>query len=192
MDTTQLPLARDPDDERAEREGSFLRWLAEVAVLLGLAFILAMGLKIFVVQPFIIPSGSMEPTLKIADRVLVNKFTYRFTQPAAGDVVVFTAPDGSGTDYIKRVIAVGGQTVVIRDGTVSVDGRQLAEPYVNPAATDHYDTVQPIVVQRGSVFVMGDNRTNSRDSRYFGAQPVSHLLGKAFAVYWPLPRLGTL
>ena len=178
-----------PEDPRAEAEESFLRWLGELVVLVALAFILAMGIKTFVVQPFIIPSTSMVPTLEIDDRVLVNKFIYRFGSPSRGDVVVFTSPDNDGMDLIKRVIAVGGQTVELRDGTVFVDGSALKEPYVNPLIKDTYTSKQPTKVPPGYVWVMGDNRTNSRDSRYFGPQPVANLLGKAFCIYWPIPRI---
>lgn len=178
-----------PEDPRAEAEESFLRWLGELVVLVAVAFILAMGIKTFVVQPFVIPSTSMVPTLEVGDRVLVNKFIYRFEQPKRGDVVVFTSPDNDGMDLIKRVIAVGGQTVELRNGTVFVDDRPLKEPYVNPLIKDTYTSNEPTKVPAGYVWLMGDNRTNSRDSRYFGPQPVAHLLGKAFCIYWPIGRM---
>ncbi|MDO8915073.1 MAG: signal peptidase I [Coriobacteriia bacterium] len=168
---------------------SFGRWLLELAVLLVLAWALAWGIKSYVVQPFIIPSSSMEPTLIISDRVLVNRFIYRFTKPAPGDIVVFVSPEEGNIDLIKRVIAVGGQTIDIRDGKVFVDGTQRVEPFVNAAYPDHYDADAPFTVPEGSVYVMGDNRPNSKDSRYIGAQPVSRILGRAFAIYWPLGRL---
>jgi signal peptidase I len=181
-----------PAEEREVREESFLRWLGELVVLVALAFVLAMGIKTFVVQPFVIPSGSMEPTLQIQDRVLVNKFVYRFQKPQQGDVVVFLSPESNSIDYIKRVVAVGGQTVDIQNGVVRVDGKPLRETYVNHEVQDTYTSQQPIKVPADSVFLMGDNRTNSRDSRYFGPRPVSSLLGKAFFIYWPFNRLHTL
>lgn len=177
------------DDPRAEAEESFLRWLGELVVLVALAFILAMGIKTFVVQPFVIPSTSMVPTLEVGDRVLVNKFVYRFQQPKRGDVVVFTSPDDPGMDLIKRVVAVGGQTVEVRNGTVFVDDVALKEPYVNPRIRDTYSSREPVKVPAGYVWLMGDNRTNSRDSRYFGPQPNGNLLGRAFCIYWPVSRL---
>jgi signal peptidase I len=160
--------------------------------MVALAFALAMVVKTFVVQPFVIPSGSMEPTLLIQDRVLVNKFIYRFTQPKQGDIVVFLSPADKSVDFIKRVIAVGGQTVDIDDGKVKVDGMLLDEPYVNKEVVDRYSAKSSITVPAGQVFLMGDNRTNSRDSRYFGPRPIGELLGRAFAVYWPIDRVGTL
>jgi signal peptidase I len=182
-------------DEGALRESqrretlSFGRWLIELVVLVALAWVLALGIKTYVVQPFIIPSSSMEPTLLISDRVLVNKSIYRFGEPKAGDIVVFVSPEDGTTDLIKRVIAVGGQTVDVQDGKVSVDGVLLDEPYVNPAYPDHYDSDAPVKVPAGMIWVMGDNRANSKDSRFIGPQPVSAVLGRAFAIYWPLARL---
>jgi signal peptidase I len=189
--TPAEPSVESPDIRKTAEE-SLLRWLGELIVLVVLAFVLAMGIKTFVVQPFVIPSGSMEPTLQINDRVLVNKFVYRFWQPTQGDVVVFISPDDKSTDFIKRVIAVAGQTVDINDGVVSIDGKPLPEPYVNKLVVDHYNSDKPVRVPRGQVWLMGDNRTNSRDSRFFGPRPVSELLGKAFLVYWPLDRIGPL
>lgn len=168
---------------------SFGRWVLELAVLLVLAWVLAWGVKSFVVQPFIIPSSSMEPTLMISDRVLVNRFLYRFTSAKPGDIVVFVSPEEGNVDLIKRVVAVGGQTIDIRDGKVYVDGTLRVETFVNSAYPDHYDSDAQLKVPAGSVYVMGDNRANSKDSRYIGPQPVSRILGRAFAIYWPLDRL---
>ncbi|MFA5843609.1 MAG: signal peptidase I [Coriobacteriia bacterium] len=178
-----------PIDEVRTRAGeapvSFFRWLAELVVVVATAFLLASAIKTYVVQPFVIPSGSMEPTLEIGDRVLVNKFVYRFSTPSPGDIVVFRRP-ASDVDYIKRVIAVGGQTVDVRNGAVFVDGRRLTERYIHGASTDPGSVGLPLLVPEGSVFLMGDNRTNSQDSRWFGAQTRSAVLGRAFVVYWPL------
>lgn len=182
-------------DEHASRRRqesetmSFGRWVLELAVLLALAWVLAWGIKSYVVQPFIIPSSSMESTLMISDRVLVNRFIYRFTAPKPGDIVVFVSPEENNLDLIKRVVAVGGQTVDVRDGKVYVDGKLRVEPFVNTAYPDHYDSDAPLKVPAGSVYVMGDNRANSKDSRYIGPQPVTRILGRAFAIYWPVDRL---
>jgi signal peptidase I len=181
--------AGDARPAKKEDSQSFLRWVIEFVVLVGLAFALATGIKYWVVQPFYIPSTSMVPTLEIGDRVLVNKFIYRFQAPARGDVVVFVAPEDKNMDLIKRVIAVGGQTVSIDHGFVSVDGKKLDEPYVVPANRDDYSLPQPVRIPEGYVWVMGDNRANSSDSRVIGPQPVTSLLGKAFVIYWPVDRL---
>jgi signal peptidase I len=196
--TLDQPEPADPAtlaDERSARSVqreetmSFGRWLIELVVLVALAWVLALGIKTYVVQPFIIPSSSMEPTLLISDRVLVNKFVYRLGEPKPGDIVVFVSPEDGRTDLIKRIIAVAGQTVDIQDGKVFIDGAQLVEPYVNSAYPDHYDSDAPVKVPPGTIWVMGDNRANSKDSRFIGPQPVSKVLGRAFAIYWPLSRL---
>lgn len=191
-DAATLVNERTARSAQREETLSFGRWLLELVVLVGLAWVLAFGIKTYVVQPFVIPSSSMEPTLLISDRVLVNKFIYRVTAPRPGDVVVFLSPEDGRTDLIKRVIAVAGQTVDIQDGRVSVDGVLLNEPYVNAADPDHYNSDSPVKVPPGTVWVMGDYRANSKDSRFIGPQPVSKILGRAFAIYWPLDRLAWL
>lgn len=168
---------------------SFGRWLLELIGLVLVAFLLATAIKTWVVQPFFIPSSSMEKTLLIGDRVLVNKFIYRFQEPQPGDVVVFLAPGQDDTDYIKRVVAVQGQTVEVENGRLIVDGLARSEPYVNGDVEDGYSSTAPVKVPDGEVFLMGDNRPFSKDSRYFGTQPTERILGKAFAVYWPLGRV---
>ncbi len=171
---------------------SFTRWLVEFVLLLIIAWVVAIGIKTWVLQPFIIPSESMEPTLLVNDRVLVLKFQYRFDDPRQGDIVVFGSPDGITTDYIKRIIAVGGQTVDIQSGMVYVDGQKLQEPYLDPLVRDDYSAKRKVTVPAGSVYLMGDNRPNSRDSRYFGPQPIRRILGRAFVIYWPLERIRPL
>jgi signal peptidase I len=192
LDPADPSTLSDETSSRRRQNGetmSFGRWVLELAVLLVLAWVLAWGIKSYVVQPFIIPSSSMEPTLMISDRVLVNRFIYRFASAKPGDIVVFVSPDDGNIDLIKRVVAVGGQTVDIRDGKLYVDGALRVEPFVNTAYPDHYDSDAPLKVPAGTVYVMGDNRANSKDSRYIGPQPVSRILGRAFAIYWPLGRL---
>lgn len=184
-----LQLDEDPrqPEEAAADEGAytFLRWLIELVLLVAIAFGVAYVLKVFVVQPFYIPSGSMEPTLMPGDRILVNKFVYRFHEPDVGDIVVFVAPrDTAKRDFIKRVVAVGGSEVAVRDGRLVVDGEPREEGYVI-AQGDHSD-YGPLKVPSDSVFVMGDNRANSSDSRVFGPLPKKSILGKAFIIYWPL------
>ena len=183
------PVATAAGDDHT---ASFWRWVIEFVVLVAAAFLLATGIKWWVVQPFYIPSGSMEPTLQIGDRVLANKFVYRFSSPKRGDVVVFTSPESDSTDLIKRVVATGGQTVMIRAGRVYVDGKALDEPYVAPADRDSYTLSAPVRIPRGSVWLMGDNRANSSDSRVFGPRPVKDILGQAFCIYWPVQRVRAL
>lgn len=179
--------------DRQRREGtSFVRWLAEIGVLLAVAVFAAWAITTYVVQPFVIPSTSMENTLMVGDRVLVSKFAYRTGGPRYGDVVVFTSPEDGKTDLIKRVIAVAGQTVDVQDGRVIVDGTTLSEPYINQDFPSHDDADAIRTVPAGTVWVMGDNRANSKDSRYIGPIAASAILGRAFAIYWPPSRIGGL
>ena len=189
-----VPLGEAPERTLRDREqhSSFGRWLLEFVVLVGLAFVLALLIRTFVVQPFFIPTSSMAQTLEVGDRVLVNKFIYRFTSPNPGDVVVFDAPGDPDTDLIKRVVAVEGQTVEIVDGRVLVDGVAVEEPYLNPNGADTWSLEEPFLVPDGHVWVMGDNRANSSDSRVFGSLHESAVLGEAFAIYWPLSNLAGL
>lgn len=136
----------------------------------------------------------MVPTLRVDDRVVVNKLAYRFGEVERGDVVVFRRPpdeiDPSIDNLIKRVIGLPGETLEARNGLVYVNGRPLAEEYLPPQTIS--DTLPPTVVPEGHLFVMGDFRNNSRDSRYFG--PISHdlLVGQGLARVWPLNHLGVL
>jgi signal peptidase I len=188
------------------------QFFKELPVLVVVALGIAILVKAFVVQAFFIPSGSMEDTLRINDRVLVSKFTYRISEPKYPNVVVFESPlteripepekgafqalvdnimeglglQSSEQDFIKRVIATEGQTVEVKEGAVHVDGEKLDEPYrkdMNPMPD-----YGPTTVGQDKVFVMGDNRSNSEDSRVFGPIPTSTIIGKAFVLIWPLNR----
>jgi len=178
--------------EPAERTPSFIRWLAELVLMVVLAFALASGIRTYVIQPYVIPTGSMIPTIEIGERVLANKFIYRFSDPQPGDVVVFDDPTETVPTLIKRVIAVGGQTVDIREQSVFVDGVKLEESYTFGKPTEPGDVMLPITIPEGEVWLMGDNRTNSHDARWFGPQPVTILRGRAFLRYWPLNRISGL
>lgn len=172
---------------------SFLSFLGELPVLIITAIVVAWLIKTFLVQPFFIPSSSMEPTLLPGDRVLVSKLSYRFGTAEVGNVIVFIAPDAAAapeTDFIKRIMGTPGMKLQEINGRMYVDGKLKDEPYTrddNPTASFGPATVSP-----GKVFVMGDNRANSKDSRYFGAIKEESLLGKAFFVYWPPSRVGML
>ncbi len=188
-------------------------FLTELPGLLLVALTIAVLIKTFVIQPFYIPSGSMLPTLEIDDRVMVSKLHYRFGDPKPGDIVVFESPYTSQDDesflqavaeaileavgvangeedLIKRVVATEGQTVEIHDNRVFVDGVPIEEPYLMPGSRMQDEA--PTTVPSGHVFVMGDNRSASSDSRVFGPIPVSSIVGKAVFRIWPLDRLGTL
>lgn len=176
------------------RDISLVRWLAEWVALIALAFVLALGIKTFLVQPFVIPTGSMEPTIQVNDRVLANRFVYRFGPPERGDIVVFESWHRGQPDLIKRVIAVGGETIsMLPDGRFAIDGEPIEEAYLEPRNRRTLPgRLLPYKVPQGAVFVMGDNRNNSGDSRFNGPVPASRILGKAFVIYWPPTRIGSL
>ena len=164
----------------------------EYLIILVVSFALVFGfVRPFVVEAFWIPSGSMIPTLEIGDRVLVNKFIYRFTDPKRGDIIVFRSVDGSNEDLIKRVVALPGDTVAVRHGTLILNGKPQKEPYTNKNLPDRSFYAQ-ITVPKGHVFVMGDNRGNSADSRVFGPLPMKNIEGEAFLRFWPPHRIGLL
>lgn len=183
----------------AKRVKSIVEWL----VVIGVALVVALGIRQFVFQPFWIPSGSMEDTLDIGDRVLVNKASYRFHDIRHGDVVVFKQPSTwplgeSVKDLIKRVIALPGDEVYIHDCSVWLNGNKLVEPYTDGKCTEPAESVLDadgdgkFVVPAKMLFVMGDNRTGSTDSRYNGFVPKKDVLGRAFVVIWPRKHWGWL
>lgn len=177
--------------------------IAEWAIVIVGAVLLALVIKAFVLQAFFIPSLSMSPTLAKGDRVLVNKLAYRFGDVGRGDIVVFERPASERTsdipDLIKRVIGLPGESIVIRDDTVYVDGTALGEGYLAPGVVTSSTSTpyrcsddDPCVVPPGQVWVMGDNRPDSKDSRYFGPIDESTIVGRAFVRVWPLDRLSGL
>lgn len=158
------------------------------AFAVGIALVAALVVvKIFVAEPFRIPSQSMEPTLKPGDQALVDKLAGK--PPHRGDLVAFHAPR-SGEILLKRVVAVGGDTVGLEDGVLVVDGRRVHEAYADPKAIDSV-YFGPVRVRPGMVFVLGDNRANSEDSRDFGAVPTDRIIGRAVARVWPPGRWGS-
>ena len=172
--------------ETTPKKSAVLSFFRELPFLILGAFLIAFLIKTFVVQPFKIEQQSMYPTLHPADRVFVNKFIYRFREPARGEIITFRAPDGKRI-LIKRIIATEGETVQIKKGRVFIDKKPIKENYLktSPDYTDFKATKIP----KNSVFVMGDNRPNSGDSRLFGAVSEENLLGEAFLVYWPVEHL---
>ncbi|MDO8915075.1 MAG: signal peptidase I [Coriobacteriia bacterium] len=176
----------------AEHPRSSFASVIEFVLMLAAAVVLATLLRTFVVEPFRIPSGSMIPAIEIGDQVIVNKFVYRFGTPRYGDVVILDDPTGETPMLIKRVIAVGGQSVDVRDGKVWVDGEALTEPYTYGQPNLPGSVTLPITLPADTVWVMGDNRMHSKDSRWLGPQPFSAVHGRAFVTYWPPGRLGPL
>lgn len=159
---------------------------------IGLALLLAIGIRTAVVEAFVIPSGSMEPTLQIGDRVLGNKFWFWFAAPHRQEIVIFSPPSSAelaAGALIKRVIAVEGDVVEVRESQVFVNGKPATEPYIKERP--QY-ILPPTPVPQGMLFVLGDNRNASYDSHVWGFVPRNHLKALAFARYWPLNRIGLL
>ena len=143
---------------------------------------LAQLTKALVFQPLVVPTGSMEPAIRIGDRVIVSKTS---GSPSAGDIVALDDPNGHSLLMVKRVVAMCGQTVDIKDGAVWVDGARLDEPYVNGKLSEPGTVALPVQVPEGYLWVMGDNRGNSGDSRFYGPVSLSDVSGKVAAIYWP-------
>ena len=194
-------------DEK-EKKSSFKEYVSSILIAVGLALVIRTG----VVQAFYIPSGSMEDTLLVGDYLLANKFIYgapidiigtnltlfrlpALHDPQPGDIIIFRSPVDPDKDLIKRCVAVGGQEVKIVDKVLYIDGQIFADPpgakYMDPTAypvsvssRDNFGPSKPFIVEKDHFFVMGDNRDNSYDSRYFGPVPRKLIKGKAMIIYW--------
>jgi len=216
LSTTQTLATSGRPDGGLRNEHRLVKELVEMVVFIVVLFFLVRG----VVQNFLIEGMSMEPTLHDGQFILVNKLAYThfdlqaperfvtddpqtprdvvfpFGLPKYGDIVVFEYPNDISKDYIKRVIGLPGDQVAIRDGVVFVNGQQLAEPYLNGAPTycqfNELCNAGEIVVPPGNLFVMGDNRENSSDSREWGMLPFDRIVGKAWFVYWPTESMGPI
>ena len=179
--------AAEPTSGRRQRR----RWLVEWLVVLAVALVVAIGIRTFVLETFYIPSGSMEPTLEPGDRILVDKLSYDLHAVHRGDIVVFHRPPGAelGTnikDLVKRVIGLPGETISSKDGEVWIDGKPLAEPWLPRGTVTTGIRTQKIPPHE--YFMMGDNRTDSLDSRVFGPIPRSSIIGRVVMRIWPLSR----
>ena len=188
-------VAEPPKDDHWKR--SAVEW---TLVIIG-AVAVALMLKVTTVQAFYIPSASMEPTLQVGDRVLVNKWSYRVHDVNRGDIIVFSKPPEEASDIkdlIKRVIGLPGETLTIDNNHVLINGQVLDEPYLpagtltQPVGGHGCAPAKPCVIPEGDVFVMGDNRTNSADGRFFGPIKESSIVGRAFVRLWPFTRLDAL
>jgi signal peptidase I len=179
--------------------------IQEYAEAIVIAILIALFIRTFVVQAFKIPSGSMKPTFEIGDHILVNKFIYGIKipfirntlipigDPKRGDIVVFIYPEDRSKDFIKRVIGISGDTIEIRNKKIYLNGLPYNDPYgiytddfIIPGSIQPRDNFGPVTVRPDSVFVMGDNRDQSYDSRFWGFVDLKDVMGKAFIIYWSI------
>ena len=162
-------------------------WIISILI----AVVLAFFIRYFIEELYMVEGPSMRPTLVNGERLVVNKFIYRFKTPEYDDVLVFRYPQDPSRDFIKRVIAVAGDTIEIKDGRVFRNGQLLSEPYILEKTKGSYPLA---TVPNGTIFVMGDNRNNSEDSRFndVGFVPLNLIKGKAVLVFWPFDQLKTL
>jgi signal peptidase I len=203
MPAEKITKAKEPtavEGQALEKSKSTFREYAEA---IGMALLLALFIRTFIVQAFKIPSGSMIPTLQIGDHILVNKLAYGirvpfledylvdFSKPKRGDVIVFIFPEDRSKDFIKRVVGVAGDSVEIRGKKVSINGKEIDDPHAHFEGDDpqlaglsNRDDYGPRIVPENHVFVMGDNRDRSYDSRFWGYVDLDEVRGKAFFIYW--------
>jgi signal peptidase I len=182
-----------------------VRWILELVSVVVVAILVAVLLRTFVVATYSIPSGSMEPTLQIGDRIVVDKLSYHLHGIGRGDIVVFSTPSAENcagppvADLVKRVIGLPGEVISLADGNVYINGRLLPEPFLPPDLRDDtypgpstapYALHRAFRIPAGDVYVMGDNRPESCDSRYWGPIRESTIVGKVDMRIWPLSRIG--
>ena len=191
------PPAQDLGTPAPRSRGCLSGFLGFVGPIVA-AVVVALLLRTFVITPYVVPTGSMLETIQEGDMLLGESVSLYFTEPQQGDIVTFYSPE-DGEVLIKRVIAVAGQTIDLIDGDVYVDGEKLDEPYVDGKPTyslsDYVGSAgisYPYTVPEGMIWVMGDNRTDSSDSRYFGPVDVDDVTSKALLIYWPLSDFGLL
>jgi signal peptidase I len=205
-----LPHSHNPIDRVARRLPQPWRTIVDWFVTIAGAVAIVLLIMSYVVNPYRIPSSSMEPTLhcarpaadceaRFSDRVLANRFIYRFRDPRRGEIVVFKTPPlakvkcGAGGTFVKRIVGLPGDRVEVRvlhgDGYVFINGRELNEPYIQESRRSPATPFGPVTVPRDDYFMMGDNRSQSCDSRYWGSVPRTNIIGKVFMTYWPPNRL---
>jgi len=201
---------------RHEGRRSGPRSVIELILIVALALGLALLIQAVLVKPYRIPSQSMEPTLRVGERVLVSRVNYHVSDPDRGDIVVFHPPIGAdgnecgaahppdqpcprptpqraNVNFIKRIVAVPGDTLAIQDGHAVVNGKVQKEDFTNPCAPGgQCNYTRPIKIPPGYFFMMGDNRGESDDSRFWGPVPRKWIIGQAFFSYWPVERIGFL
>jgi signal peptidase I len=202
IETSETPTPMSRETPR-KKSGSVGRWLIEWAIILVLVVGFTFVLRTFVIQTFSIPSGSMLPTLHVGDRIIVNKLSYDFHDVHRGDIVVFKRPPLESQNYsdlVKRVVGLPGETISSVNGKIYINGKLLSVPWLPPGPQDftgplasdahpQFNMPGPVKIPTGEYYVMGDNRTDSEDSRFFGPIPKSLIVGRAVAVVWPVSRI---
>lgn len=183
-----------PPEKSTEKTKQQENPVVEIVKTVAMAAVLSFGIRTFVAEARYIPSSSMEPTLQINDRLIIEKMTYRFHEPKRGDVIVFNATETLQEQnfkeaFIKRIIGLPGDTVKVSNGQVMVNGQVLEEVYIKENPDYEYG---PVTVPSGEYLVLGDNRNNSYDSHYWGFVPEDKIIGRAFVRFWPLQRLGSI
>ncbi|MBC7252017.1 MAG: signal peptidase I [Anaerolineae bacterium] len=182
----QSPIPEQPTDNSTVAK-ILGHWLREVLETIIPAVIIALVINLFLAQATQVYGQSMEPNLHHSQRLVVEKISYRFHGPRRGDVVVLKSPQNGSELLIKRVVGLPGETVTIHDGLVYIDGVPLAEPYLTQGTAGY---VEPTVVPPLHVYVLGDNRNFSNDSRSFGPVPLENIVGRAWFSYWPVDQVG--
>lgn len=173
-----------PETVQAEkRERSWISVVGEYVAIFAVAYLLAFVMQNFLFGSFEIKQHSMEPTLYELDRVFINRITYKVGSPKRGDIVILVDPMGSNDDFVKRVVALPGEIISLKNGETYINFKKLDEPYVN--GDQSADNLGPLRVPDGEYFVMGDNRPVSMDSRRFGPIPKEDILGKVVVLWWP-------
>ncbi|RYD02744.1 hypothetical protein N752_23475 [Desulforamulus aquiferis] len=178
----------DPQQEKIENTTTKKSVIREMLESVVIAVLLAAVIRLFILEPFFIPSGSMEPNLMVGDRIIVSKVTYLVTDPSPGDIVVFKFPLDPSRNFVKRLIAQGGDTVEIKDSVLYVNDQPVSEDYLPKGLT--FQDFGPQAVPQDHYFMLGDNRNNSDDSRVWGFLDEELIVGKAEVIYWPLDRIG--
>jgi signal peptidase I len=192
---------RGPRHRARAKQRRLRRYLIEWAAILVGVVVLTLALRAFVVQTFSIPSPSMVPTLQVGNKIIVDKLSYDFDHVHRGDIVVFHRPpleSPTYNDLVKRVIGLPGETISSLHGAVYIDGKRLSEPWLPktpssftgaiPSSNPQFNLPGPVKIPAGDYFVMGDNRTDSSDSRFFGPISGSLIVGRVVAVVWPLSQ----
>ena len=172
-------------------EYSLHHFLKDVYEVVVPAVILFLIIHTFFLQAQVVPSPSMHPTIMVHDQFLLNKTAYWFKKPRRFEIIVFKPPAAAEIkeDLVKRIIGLPGETISVHAGVVYINGKPLKEQFISPDRAPIAEFA-PFIIQDGEVFTMGDNRNNSKDSRYWGALPVKNIKGEAWWRYWPLSRIG--